>query len=239
MPFAWAAGIGAVGSIASGVIGAQGAQAAAQEQYQSTQQALKFAQQQYAQAQGYETPFINYGEGAANQLERLTGTGPGGNPQTAALTAAFNPSDLAATPGYQFTLQQGELANTNSFAAQGLGSSGAALKGADTFATGLASNTYNQQLQNYLAQNQQTYNMLSGEVGTGAQAAGALSGQALQAGSQFGQAAIAGGTALAGGTVGAANAYGGIASGLAGAAQNALLPGEIQQLQSQGLYGAS
>jgi hypothetical protein len=55
---------------------------------------------------------------------------------------------LAQTPGYQFTLQQGLLGTQNAAAARGLGVSGAALKGADTFATGLASQTYNQQLNN-------------------------------------------------------------------------------------------
>ncbi len=57
---------------------------------------------------------------------------------------------LEATPGYAFTLDQGLKSTQNSYAAQGLGSSGAAMKGAAQFATGLADQTYQSQLNNYL-----------------------------------------------------------------------------------------
>ncbi len=49
---------------------------------------------------------------------------------------------LENLPGYQFTKTQGLKAVQNSAAARGLGVSGAALKGAATFATGLADKTY-------------------------------------------------------------------------------------------------
>jgi hypothetical protein len=52
---------------------------------------------------------------------------------------------LEQTPGYQFTKTQGLKAVQNSAAARGLGVSGAALKGAATFATGLADQTYQTQ----------------------------------------------------------------------------------------------
>ena len=55
-----------------------------------------------------------------------------------------NRIDAAKMPGYQFTLQQGDLATTNSSAARGLASSGAALEAQDRYNTGLA-NTYYQQ----------------------------------------------------------------------------------------------
>jgi hypothetical protein len=68
----------------------------------------------------------------------------------------WNPTQagLEQTPGYQFTLQQGLKSAQNAAAARGLGVSGAALKASDTFATGLANSTYNQQLQNAIATNQ-------------------------------------------------------------------------------------
>ena len=69
----------------------------------------------------------------------------------------WNPTQagLEQTPGYQFTLSQGLKSTQNAAAARGLGVSGAALKGADTFATGLANQTYNQQYQNAANQYQQ------------------------------------------------------------------------------------
>lgn len=99
-------------------------------------------------------------------LNNLTSFIPGANNQNPALgklndllglgssDPAARQAALEATPGYQFTLDQGLKATQNGFAAQGLASSGAAMKGAATFATGLADSTYQQQLNNYLT----TYN---------------------------------------------------------------------------------
>jgi hypothetical protein len=58
---------------------------------------------------------------------------------------------LEATPGYQFTLQQGLKAVQNSAAARGLGSSGMAQRGAAEYTTGLADTTW-QNVYNQLAQ---------------------------------------------------------------------------------------
>ena len=55
-----------------------------------------------------------------------------------------NRLDAAKMPGYQFTLKQGDLATTNSSAARGLASSGAALEAQDRYNTGLANTTYQQ-----------------------------------------------------------------------------------------------
>lgn len=83
---------------------------------------------------------------ALSGLNALLGlSGPGGAPDSAAISAA-----LAATPGYQFTLSQGLKAVQNSNAAKGLGSSGAALRGAADYASGLAGATYEQRLTDYL-----------------------------------------------------------------------------------------
>ena len=94
--------------------------------------------------------------GAPNQNGSLTGTNSllGLNPDGTVPAGGINPAamqaTLAATPGYQFTLQQGLEGVQNGFAAEGLANSGAALKGAAGFTTGLANQTYEQQLNNYL-----------------------------------------------------------------------------------------
>jgi len=177
----------------------------------------------FAQASGIESPWITGGMGAYNQYLNLTGAGPGGNPLTAPLTKPFDPSMLASTPGYQFTLGQGLKSTQNSFAAEGLGSSGAAEKGSAAYTTGLAQSTYNQQFQNYLTQNQQIGNMLLAPAGIGAQAANTLAGGALSTGAQIGS-----------NTLGQGNSLGGAAVGGAGGISNALMmPFILQLLQSK------
>lgn len=75
-------------------------------------------------------------------LQRADALGQGGAAGMAA---------LAATPGYQFALDQGLKATQSGAAARGLGVSGASMKGAAGYAQGLASQTYQQQFQNQLA----------------------------------------------------------------------------------------
>lgn len=107
---------------------------------------------------GDVTPFaanvINSAPTAGN-LPSVPGqlTGPSAPGQIAApdAPAQMTQAQLEATPGYQFNLSQGLAATQNSAAARGLGVSGAALKGAATFATGLADSTYQQQFNNQLA----------------------------------------------------------------------------------------
>ena len=62
-----------------------------------------------------------------------------------AAPGSMGQQELEETPGYQFTRDQGLQSVQNSAAARGLGVSGAALKGAATFATGLADKTYQDQ----------------------------------------------------------------------------------------------
>jgi hypothetical protein len=148
------------------------------------------------------------------------GIGGGGN----SLLSNFAPTveQLEKTPGYQFTRDQGLKATQNSMAAKGLGVSGNAIKAGADYAENLAQTTWMQQLQAYLQQQMQAYNMLSGTAQIGANAAGQagdLTGKGMGAiGSQYGNI----GNALAGGTMGQANAYASgvnaLGGGLGGAA---------------------
>ena len=74
------------------------------------------------------TSYSNMGQNAANSL-----------------AGGLSQSQLEATPGYQWNLAQGEQGVTNSAAARGLADSGAALKGAASYASGLADSTYQNQ----------------------------------------------------------------------------------------------
>ena len=237
-------GIGALASLTAGNKQASTAQFGALLQAEETNKAQKLIKSMYAQNKELLTPFVGAGESALTQLQDLTGTNAGGNPMTAPLTAPFQPTmeQLAQTPGYQFALQQGELATSNAFSSQGLGGStvggvngpsGALGKGLAQYAEGLASTTYEQQFQNYLAQHMQTYSMLAGQVNAGLGAAGTLAGAATSAGStgantlltggaNIGSYLTAGTAASAAGLVGAGNS---LAGGLQGAGSSYLLAG--------------
>lgn len=248
-------GAGAIGGISSLIGGANSASAATQAakiqaqaatqasqlQYQAEQQALGFQQQQYQTTQQNLAPYMAAGGAGLSDLLASTGSLAGQvqgavqpiTPITSALTGPppNNMALLAQTPGYQFTLQQGLQATQNSYAAQGLGTSGAALKGAANYSEGLASTTYEQQYQNWLnqnllqtqtlqAQNQQqqaqsgllmqqpqtVYNMLAGLTQTGAQAALGQGQIGTQLASGMGQTAQTGATAIGQGITGAAAA---------------------------------
>jgi hypothetical protein len=102
-------------------------------------------------------PYSQTGLAAQNQLA--------GN-----LEAGFNPGDLTADPGYQFRLQQGMDAQQKALAAQGLGSSGQAIKAATEYGQGMAATEYGNAYDRWLQQNQQ----LAGVGNTGYNAATGL-----------------------------------------------------------------
>ena len=240
MPSLIAAAIGAsvVGGVASAVIGSQSASKAGKVQARAAASAAAASKAQYEQTRADLAPFRQAGINSLTQLQKLTGTDVGGNPLTSPLTKPFNPTmaDLEATPGYQFTLAEGLKSTQNSYAAKGLGQSGAALKGAAQYSTNLASTTFQQQFDNYLKQNNQIYGMLSGQVSLGENAA-------AQTGN-FGQAAVnaqnnlttSGAAAQAAGIVGSGNALIGGINSISNSIGNFA---QLQSLKNAGLFGTA
>lgn len=228
----------AVSGLLGGANSSNAATQAAQVQATAAHEAAQNQLAEFGQIRSDLAPFRDAGSGAISTLAPLIGTAPGTNPLTAPLTRPFAPTlaQLQSTPGYQFVLDQGQKAVTNSFAAQGLGSSGAALKGAANYAEGLAGTTFQQQFQNYLAQNQQIYNMISGQGNLGENAAaqtGALGTQNTLAANNF---ATSGAAATAGGIVGSANALNSALSGVSGAGSST---GLLLAFNQGGLFGKS
>lgn len=210
-------GLSAAGGVASAVIGSNAAQSAAQTQAAAAEQAQKNSMQMFNTVKQEQQPFINAGTKALTGVQNLLGEGPNG---TAGMLA-----QLQATPGYQFALTQGLQATQNGYAAQGLGQSGAALKGAANYSEGLAENTYSNVFNNFL----QT-------AGLGESAAGTLGAQGTALTGQENQAIGTGAAATAAGTVGAANALtSGITSALSGVSNAAMMLG----LNSTGMFGAA
>lgn len=173
--------------------------------------------------QGELSPYISAGLGAVPGLDAAIQTGTTAsnyiNDNLSSLIAPINLTEaqLQQTPGYQFDLSQGEQAVTNSNVARGLGLSGAQLKGAESYATGLADNTYQTQFNIAQANATNTWNRLIGAAGLGTGAASTLAGLGTSAASSLaGNATTTGSTeannllnagqAAAGGITGAANA---------------------------------
>lgn len=220
------AAIGGLGSLFGGLLGSSAAKDAAEIQAAAARYAADMQMKMFHEQEKNLEPFRLAGVDALGQLmDRLPG-----------FTRAFQPTmaELEATPGYQFALKQGLQATQNSYAAQGLGQSGAALKGAANYAQGLASTTYQQQLQNYMAQNQQAYNMLGGIVQTGLGAGTSTAQLGMQAQTQANQLMTSGAAAQAAGIVGSANAWGGALNGLTSSLSNGMM---FNMMANKGMFG--
>jgi len=159
-------------------------------------------------------------------------------------------AELEATPGYQFTRDQGLKSVQNAAAARGLGVSGAALKGAATYATGLADKTYldqfnvaQQRFQNQVNLNtaQQgnltnQFNRLSGVANLGEGAAAQTGAIGASLSNQAGNFLTQGGIAQALGTQGLANGIGNTANMLLGGNSGGLL-GSLSGIFGGGTLG--
>lgn len=216
-------------TIIGGKMSSDASKSAANTQADAANHAADLQNQQWQQTQANMKPYLDLGTSSISPLLQAMGynatqNGDGrwsyngidsSNPlmqRFAAPTAA----EAAASPGYQFTLQQGLKATQNSAAARGLGTSGAALKGASTYATGLADSTYNDVYNRALQTFNTNYksasdnvNRLTGLVGSGQNAAGGLGALGAQTSANIGNTITSGANAQAAGTIGSANALSG------------------------------
>jgi hypothetical protein len=248
--------ISGVGSIAGGLIGASASKSAASTQSDAANYAADLQNQQFKQTQQNLQPYMGLGEQAINPL--VNALGYNYSPQTGMIKDPNSPlnqtfsygafsapteAQAQATPGYQFTLNQGLKSTQNSAAARGLGSSGAALKGASAYSTGLADSTYNDVYNRALNAYNANYNTASGTFQTnynaaagnasrlgnvvsgGQSAAAGLGGIGAQTAQSIGNTVQSGAASSAAGTVGSANA---LTSALQGAGNSALLYGLTQ-----------
>ncbi|MDB5595748.1 MAG: hypothetical protein JWM36_2709 [Hyphomicrobiales bacterium] len=129
-------------------------------------------------------------------------------------------ANLEATPGYQFNLSQGLKSTQNSAAARGLGLSGAAMKGAATYATGLADSTYQSQFNMDQTGKTNTFNKLLGASQLGENAAAQTGSFGTTTANQIGQNTIGAGNATAGAYMAGANGVASAANGVGNYMQN-------------------
>lgn len=242
--------------VAAGVVGAVGSSVAGSEAAGATRNASNaaIAQQQNAlseQAQ-LSAPYRALGEAAIPQYEALLGITPPqsatgtGQPQTITLPngqtitvpgsaggggAAVAPAApnimqaLQATPGYQFALDQGERGIVNAASSQG-GISGNTLAALNQYNTGLASETY-----------QQNVGDIASAVASGQAAAAGQAQNVGTAASNIGSALINQGNTMAGID---ANTVAGITKATSGAIDNYTTMQSLNALNNQapGGYGA-
>jgi hypothetical protein len=159
-----AAIVGAVAAVGGALLSANATDKASHAQSAATQASLNEQQREYDQNQANQKPYLDAGKLALGQYQTAINT-----PTTAA-------DVMASDPGYQFGLDQGQTALDRKIAAMGGRVSGAALKGADRYATDYATTGYNSAYQ----RSQDRLNRLASLAGLGQTAtnASAASGQA-------------------------------------------------------------
>lgn len=219
--------IAAVGAVGGAVISSSGAKSAASTQAQAAEDAAHLQNDQYNSTQANLKPYMDLGSSYIDPLKNALANSMLTQQFTAPSTA-----DAQASPGYQFTQQQGLKAVQNSAAARGLGVSGAAMKGAASYATGLADSTYNDVFNRALQTFNTNYssaannvNRLQGIVGSGQNAAATNGSLGAAAVGNIGNTLTSGANASAAGTVGSANAASGALSSIG---NNALIYGLTQ-----------
>lgn len=234
------AGVAAAGGVADAAIGAHAAGKAADQQAASADKALGFQQQVFDTQQANQAPFVSAGQTSIGKLmdSLNNGTfGPGSNPAAPQFAGAPTLDQARATPGYQFTLQQGLRGVDAGAAAHGGALSGGAVKSELGYATGLADSTYSDvfnrslatydaNLQGYqanLAKQAQEFSQLYQPASLGENAAANVGNTSQQVASNVGSLMTQVGNAQAAGTIGAANAtIGGINSATGGISSSLL-----------------
>ena len=186
--------------IGAGVLGAGaqiwGANKAADAQTAAADKASAVAQQQYQQTRSDLSPYRDIGGDASGRLtSRLS---------ELTTPISVNPDDFQNSDYYKFLSTQGQRGVTNSAAARGLGSSGAALKGAAAFAKGLASTEWQNNFNMQNTNQTNAFSRLKSLVDTGQNAAAQTGSAGQAAANTSAQAAIGAGNAQAA----AANATG-------------------------------
>lgn len=226
----WVAVVGGVGSIVGGLFGASASEDAAQQQAQAAINAQNISEREFNTITGQEQPFMQSGVGAQGQLNYLLGIGtPGtaasggngtiGTVQGTAPTASSSPAGgygslltpfnlsnwQQLSPAYNFQSQQGRQGVLNADAAGQGALSGSAMKDLIDYNQNLANTSFNNAFNQYQTQQGNIFQRLSGIAQLGQAAAANTGQQGTALAGQAGQAAQNVGTALAGGTIGAAN----------------------------------
>jgi hypothetical protein len=195
MPWVAAAVIG------SSVIGSEAARKAGNVQGDAARYAADVQKQMFETQNEQQKPYREAGYSALSDIGAM-------KPY---LTQQYTPEDFAQgiDPGYQFRLQQGQEA-TNRMANMGGGMiSGNALRGAQDYTQGLASQEFGNAFNRFQTGRSNIYNTLSSIAGLGQTSLGQTTAAGTTAAGNIGSNIAGAGAAQAGGIVGQANALSG------------------------------
>lgn len=187
--------------VGSSVIGANAAGKAAKTQADAARYAAQLQQEQFNLTNEQQKPYREAGYSALSDIGAM-------KPY---LTQQYTPEDFAQgiDPGYQFRLQQGQEA-TNRMANMGGGMLGGnALRGAQDYTQGLASQEYGNAFNRFQTQRSNIYNSLASIAGLGQTSLGQTTAAGTTAAGNIGTNIANAGAAQAGGIVGQANAISG------------------------------
>lgn len=223
-------GLSAAGAFGSAEVGSDAAKSAAQTQSDSAEQALQFQEGVYGDQKTNQAPFLAAGQQSVGQLMNDISSGKYGTGSTPAFTAP-TAAEAEATPGYQFTQQQGDKGILEGASGLGGSVSGGTLKAVDQYNSGLASSTYQQTYNNSLSTYQQNlanqnqeFSQLYNTAALGEGSANAINNSGTAAATNIGNLMTQQGNSQAAGTVGSANAIsGGIGSATNGVLNSYLL----------------
>lgn len=230
-----AAGVAAVGSVASGVIQGNAARDAANAQAQSARDASRAQQAQFERQVQLQEPFRQGGLTALRQYMALLGLSPptvyeGGKPGTGKALYAdpnnpdfgkysrdFGMSDFQADPGYAFRLSEGLKGLDASAASRGGLLSGNTLRAITNYGQDAASQEYTNAFNRYQVNRRNRLGPLETLFGGAHESANTLSNAAGNLGQAQADAAYNLGNARASGYIGQGNALSGTIGGLTNA----------------------
>lgn len=198
---AWVATAVIGSAVIGGVATSMAANKAADAQTAAANTAAQTQLNMYNQTRSDLAPYRTYGQMAGGELIN--------NIKSLTTPVSVNPDDFINSQAYNFLQTQGMKGVTNSSAARGLATSGAALKGAASFLSGLNSQFYQQNFNNQVTNQTNAYNRLKGLVDTGENAA-----------AQTGAAGTSAATGAANAQIGAGNAQAAAANATGGAISN-------------------
>jgi len=224
-------GVAAAAMSASALVGAVGSQAAAGKQAGAANAATAQQAQEFAIQQANEQPYQQAGVAALGQL------------QDPRFQHNFSASDFTASPGYQFSLKQGQDALNAANAATGNSVSGAGLAALANYNVGSANQEYQQAFNNYQTQQNNQFGRLSSIAGMGAGANAQSNAAAQNYANQANANTIGAGNAAAGagmyGTQGIQGAIGGLGNLLGQNASASNLAGQIQPSAGVNIAGGA
>jgi hypothetical protein len=156
MPFGGLLTVGLIGagtSLFGGFMGSSASKKAANQQVDAENKALDFQKQMWGQQQENQAPYLQAGQTSIGNIMADLQSGKFGAGSLPAVPTAPGPftgkfsaptlEEARATPGYEFTREQGTRGILQGAAATGGAISGGTLKALDNYNTGLADTTYN------------------------------------------------------------------------------------------------